>query len=469
MRRHDWRPAPRTRQWAGAFLPLLLLASSASSAFAQNYSFDARRIGLGGAGGTPNVASKLVEQQRRYKSVLIPVGMVKMLSNVRVFYPNREDFDFSRAVEYASSPFHFVFGRQEDITVGSFFRDLVHAQLNSDLNTYREPRDPGDSPMVTTADGLMDVTWGKEFKLRQDDYSFQKIYVGAGPYYGSRAYANFDADLEQVLSSSGNRYIPSATLGVGGGETSQLALDVTGAYRARFPIFGKDRPTANRDGMYIAANYHHLQGFRLDRLRANLRLDTDTNGLLVPDPPETPFALTWETSGSGVGLSLDFGVAFAIGRWDFGTGVSGLANRINWSDILHRDLSLVNLRNGVDFVYVKLPRSKDTAHIEMPTTYTADFAYHWDTYSLYSEYSNGLGGVNFRTGLEYTGLKRIELRGAGRYSQGSWYPAAGVGVNLTRTFGVDAGFYGTKTFLETEPHVGMALSFRWDKGRALSQ
>ena len=74
----------------------------------------------------------------------------------------------------------------------------------------------------------------------------------------------------------------------------------------------------------------------------------------------------------------------------------------------------MNLRNGVDFVYVKLPRSRDTAHLEMPVTYTADFAYHQDTWSLYSEYSNGLGGTNFRTGLEYTGLKRIELRGAGR-------------------------------------------------------
>ena len=123
----------------------------------------------------------------------------------------------------------------------------------------------------------------------------------------------------------------------------------------------------------------------------------------------------------------------------------------------------MNLRNGVDFVYGKLPRTNDTLHLEMPTTYTADFAYHRDTWSNYTEYSNGLGGVNFRSGVEYRGLKWIELRGAGRYSQGSWYPAAGVGVDLTRSFGVDAGFYGTKTFLETEPHVGMALSFRWDK------
>ena len=95
---------------------MLLLTSSASSASAQNYSFDARRIALGGAGGTPNVASKLVERQRRYRSILIPVGLVKLLSNVRVFYPNREDFDFSRAVEFGTSPLHHVFGRREDIT-----------------------------------------------------------------------------------------------------------------------------------------------------------------------------------------------------------------------------------------------------------------------------------------------------------------------------------------------------------------
>ena len=70
-------------------MAVLLLTSAASSASAQNYSLDARRIALGGAGGTPNVASKLVERQRPYKSILIPVGLVKMLSDVRVFYPNR--------------------------------------------------------------------------------------------------------------------------------------------------------------------------------------------------------------------------------------------------------------------------------------------------------------------------------------------------------------------------------------------
>ena len=122
MRHHNRRRESVTRTWRGACVAVLLLTSTASSASAQNYSFDARRIALGGAGGTPNVASQVVERHRRYQSIFIPVGLIKVLSNVRVFYPNREDFDFSSAVEFGTSPFHFVFGRSDDITVPGVVR-----------------------------------------------------------------------------------------------------------------------------------------------------------------------------------------------------------------------------------------------------------------------------------------------------------------------------------------------------------
>jgi hypothetical protein len=449
-----------TRRWQGARAALLLLASTASSASAQDYSFDARRIALGGAGGTPNVASKLVERQRRYKSVLIPVGLVRVLSNVRVFYPNREDFDFTRVVEYSASPFHFVFGRSDDITAGSLFRDLVHAQLQPDLNAYRE--DGFEPPLVTSEEGRINLTWGYTFKLHESDRSFQSIYVGAGPYLAAKAYADFDAEFEKVLNSATDRYVRSAGMVIGGGETDQLALDITGSYRARFPFFVQDGPAASRNGMYVMANYHHLQGFRYDEFNARLRLDTDEAGLLVPHPPEAPFALEWHTSSQGVGLSLDFGVAFVVNRWDFGAGVSGVANRIKWSDITRHELGLVSLFNGTEFVHVKLPRTDLTTQLELPVTYTGDLSYHRDAWSAYTEYSKGLGSTNFRLGLEYR-LGAIELRGAGRYSQGSWYPAFGAGYNITRNFGVDAAIYGTRTFLEPHPHVGLAISLRFDQ------
>jgi hypothetical protein len=437
---------------------VIVVAVGVPSASAQNYSFDARRIALGGAGGTPNVASKLVERQRRYKSVLIPVGLVKMLSDIRVFYPNREDFDFSRAVEFASSPLHFVFGRKEDMTARSFFRDVLNARLQSDPNAYSGFQ----LPVVTDTEGLLSLTWGKTFMLHEDSRSFQSIYVGAGPYLASEADFEFDTELEQILSGSGNRYIPSASLALGGGETDRLALDITGSYRARFPLFVGDGTGSARNGMYVAANYHHLQGFRYDLFDARLQLDTDTNGLLVPDPPERPFQLTWHKSTKGIGLSTDFGVAFVVNRWDFGVGVSGVANRITWRDIERHELALVSLVDGSEFVHVELPRTDLKARTELPVTYTGDLSYHRDAWSAYSEYSNGVGGTNFRLGLEYR-LGVVELRGAGRYSQDHWYPSVGAGFNLTRSFGVDAALYGTQTFLEPEPHVGLAISLRFDK------
>ena len=453
-REHYRKDAPRRT----SLVAVLVFMAAVSSASAQNYSFDARRIALGGAGGTPNVASKLAERQRRYKSILIPIGLVKVLSDIRVFYPNREDFDFSRAVEFATAPLHFVFGRGEDITARSFFRDILNASLESDPNSYSG----FELPVLTDAEGLVSLTWGKTFMLREDERSFQGIYVGAGPYLASQAHFDFDGELERILSGSGNRYIPSASLGLGGGETDRLALDITGAYRARFPVFAGDEPGASRNGMYVAANYHHLQGFRYDKIDARLQLDTDTNGLIVPDPPERPFLLEWHTSSSGIGLSMDFGVAFVVNRWDFGVGVSGVANRITWSDITRHELALVSLFNGNEFVHVKLPRNDMTARTEMPVTYTGDVSYHRDAWSVYTEYSRGVGGTNFRTGLEYR-LSGIELRGAGRWSQGGWYPSAGAGFNLTRNFGIDMGIYSTQTFLEAEPHLGLAISLRIDK------
>ena len=248
---------------------------------------------------------------------------MKVLSDIRVFYPNREDFDLSRAIEFGTAPLHFVIGRSEDITAASFFRDLIQAQLQSDLNAYRQ--DGFDTPLKMSEEGLMAITWGHTFMLHESDRSFQGIYVGAGPYLAAQGYGDFDAEFEKLLNSTTDRYVQSASMSLGGGEIDELALDITGSYRARFPVFAQDGPGASRNGMYVMANYHHLQGFRFDEFNAQLRLDTDPGGLLVPNPPEAPFTLDWETSSKGIGLALDFGVAFAFNRWDFGAGVSGVA------------------------------------------------------------------------------------------------------------------------------------------------
>jgi len=440
-----------------SIVAVLLFVWTASSASAQNYSFDARRVALGGVGGTPNLASKMVERQRRYRSILIPIGLVKVLSDVRVFFPRQDEFDFSRAVEFAYSPLHHVFGRSEDITVRSFFRDIVRAQLQPDLNAYRGVNiDPS-----TTAEGLILENWGKTFMLRSDDRSFQGIYVGAGPYLAARAHAEFDSELVNLLGSPVDSYSPAAGFGIGGGETDQLALAITGGYRARFPVFSQGT-ASGRNGLYVAADYHYLQGLRLDDVSATLQFETDPNGLVVPNPPTSPFDLDWNTSSTGRGMAVDVGAEFVLNRWDFGFGVGGIANGINWTQIKRHHVSLVSFFGGTEFVHVRLPAAERERRLEMPVTYTSDVAYHREKWSVLSEFSRGYMANQFRAGLEYR-LGAVELRGAGRYYDGSWYPSAGAGFNVTRNFGIDTALFGTKTFLERSPHLGVAISLRFDK------
>ena len=451
-------PYSRTCRLRAAIVGVLLFVWTASSASAQNYTFDARRVALGGVGGTPNLASKLVERQRRYRSIMIPVGLVKMLSDVRVFFPTHEDFDFSRAVEFSYSPLHHVFGRRADITVRTFFRDIVRAQLEPDLNAYRGV----DIAPSTTAEGLLLENWGKTFMVRSDARSFQGIYVGAGPYLAARAHAEFGTELVNLLESPVDSYVPTASLGIGGGETDQLALAITGGYRARFPFFSQEGVAAGRNGIYVAANYHYLQGLRLDDFSASLQFETDSNGLVVPNPPASPFDLDWHTSSTGRGMAVDVGTTFVVNRWDFGFGVGGIANRINWTKIKRHHVSLLSFFGGTEFVHVRLPAAERERRLEMPVTYTSDVAYHREKWSVLSEFSHGYMANQFRTGLEYR-LDKVELRGAGRYYDGKWYPSAGAGFNVTRNFGIDAALFGTKTFLEQSPHVGVAISLRLDK------
>jgi hypothetical protein len=459
MGHHNGRQATRTRRWRSAFAAVLLLTSTASSASAQNYSFDARRIALGGAGGTPNIATKLVERQRRYRSILIPVGLVKAISDYRVFFPNRDDFDFSRAVEIGTRPLHHTFGG-DDIRGFGLFRDIVDARVNPDLNAYRSSG--FEVSQSTFEEGLLALTWGKTFMLRQDERSFHGIYVGAGPYFGIQAGADFDSELVGILNSSTNRYVPAATFGLGGTERHQLAIAITGGYHARFPMFAQDGEGASRNGMYVAANYHHLWGLRMDDIDARLQLETDSFGLVSPQPQAPPFALGWQESDDGRGLAMDFGVAFVRNRWDFGVGVGGVANRMTWSEIERHLVGLVSLHDGNEWVHVRLPVTDLKRRFELPVTFTSDVAYHREAWSVLTEYSHGYQGHNFRSGLEYR-LGKVELRGGGRYNQGDVHPSFGAGFNLRRNFGIDAAVFGTKTFLESKPKLGLAISLRWDK------
>jgi hypothetical protein len=99
-----------------------------SLTFGQNYSADARKIAMGGGSDSGNLANKLIEQRRSYRSIPIPLGLIQLVRDRGRFNPNNDEFDPVLALEYAANPLHFTVNRGTG--GGSFIRDLENGDLN---------------------------------------------------------------------------------------------------------------------------------------------------------------------------------------------------------------------------------------------------------------------------------------------------------------------------------------------------
>ena len=445
----------------GWSIGLAVTLLSASPARAQNWSFDARNVALGGVGSTSNVAADMVDEQRKYRAIVLPFGLVQILPNLPKVDPTKDDFDFVRAVEYAISPIHYIVGRDTTNSGQQFMTDLRNGELNRDLNTYR-----GFVPDTDiAAEGLASPSWGKTFKFRKrTDGSFQGIYAGAGPYFAVNTSANIDPALADLLSSPTPIYVPNAHYYMTSDTQSQLALAITGGYRARLAWANPSAGAPSLDGLYVGANYHYLRGFAYERFQPDARLDTNAQGLLVVDPKlGLPVTITRTTTDEGRGFAVDVGVSAVRGPWQVGLGVNGIANRIEWRNVEQTNYVLDSLFNGGEFEDLPTVPVGDVK-LELPVDVRANGTYDADTWTALAEYGHGYNGSVFRGGYEYR-LSRYQFRGGGRYITDRWEATGGVGVNLSKTFGVDVGLFSTSANIERKRHMAIAVSVRFMHGK----
>ncbi len=260
-----------------------------------------------------------------------------------------------------------------------FVNDIVNAELNLNLNTYR-----GFRPATNIeAEGLASPSWGKTINVRRDaDGYFQGIYIGAGPYFSVKTLANFDEDLANLLDSPTDVFVPNTTFLVTDTTTEQLALAVTGGYRARLPLANR---ASARDGVYVAANYHYLHGFAYNDVALDVQFDTNALGLVTILPTTQPIEIGRLHSTSGRGFAIDLGVDIVANRWEVGFGVNGIANRITWDDVELQSFVLRSLVAGGDFVETTFPGFVEPRRIELPVDYTANVGYSSDTWSAVSQ------------------------------------------------------------------------------------
>lgn len=438
--------------WTVLWASLLVTTPAA----AQNWSFDARTIGLGGVGDINNVAANMIDEQRPYKTIVLPFGLIQVLNDFGKFNPTDDDFDMVRAIENAASPIHYIIGRDSTDTGTQFMEDLRNATLSRDLNVYA-----GFQPTNSiVAEGRASPSWGKTFKFHRNGNAFQGIYVGAGPYLSLQTAGTFDPALTAIWASPTPVYPPNASFFLNSTTLNQNAIAITGGYRTRIAWPSGVGSGGETEGLYIGGNYHYLRGLFYQDFDANARIDTNAAGLVTVKPGlGFPLVMARETSKSGRGLALDAGVAAVISRWELGFGVNGIANRMDWTDVERTQYVLNNFTSGSDFIDGPTTPSAD-ARVELPVDVRANATYNADNWTAISEFAHGFNGTSVRGGYEQR-LGRVHLRGGGRYIKERFEPTGGVGFNLSDRTGLDFAAFGTSANIERKRHVALAVSFRF--------
>jgi hypothetical protein len=443
-------------------IPILVLSlACASRAHAQNWSFDARKVGLGSPPGGENVASRMIEDEREYRSLVLPFGLIQVFRDFDRLNPSNEGFDLVRSIEYMAAPIHYTIGRdRSESMAGDFIVDLGNGELVRDLNDYKGFIPVNQPP----AAGLAAPTWGKTFRVRTGARgSFQGIYLGAGPYVSMRTAPVFDERLIPILSEGERVYVPDAQLTAQNATQGQLAFAIAGGYRGRFAWpSGVGRGTG-REGLYVAADYKHLRGFRYEDIDFRVRVDTDRFGLLSVNPAlPPPLFVTRTNAESGTGMAIDIGVGAVIDHWEVGFGANGLGNRIDWSGVEQTTYFLESLSTGDGDLVERGPVSLGNVRVDLPVDYRANVAYDVDRWAAVAEFGRGLQGPSFHGGGEYR-LGAIDLRGGAVYSRQFWNPAGGIGVNLTGRTSLDLAVYANSANVERKRRPALAISLRFNR------
>ena len=437
-------------------LSLFLCALLAGQASAQNWSFDARKVALGSPGGGENLASKMIEEARDYRSIVLPFGLIQVFRDFNKLNPSNNEFDLIRTMEYAASPLHYTFGRETTNSGQQFVVDIRNAQLSRDLNQYRGFV-PANQPR---AEGLAAPNWGGTIKVKKGPgAAFQGIYIGAGPYLSMQSDVSIDQQLIDILGAPSPLYLPNAQIRLSNADRGQMALAITGGYRGRFAL---PNGTSDRDGIYLAANYNYLRGFRYEDVNLALRLDTDRTGLLTLNPLlPSPLVVSRDNATKGTGRAVDLGVGAVVGPWEVGFGVNGVGNRIDWTGVERTTYTLGNPFLG-NATFPKIgPFPQGDARVELPVNYRGNVGYNADAWSAVAEVGKGFGGNSFHGGYERR-LGAVELRGGAMYTREMWNPAGGVGFNLGTRSALDVAVYGNAANVERKRHPAIAVSLRFN-------
>ena len=432
---------------------LLVLASLGRSdeALSQHWIFDAREIALGAVGREGIVSANMIEPERHDTSVVLPFGFLQIFREPAIYDPDSRDFDPVRAVEYASTPFHYIVGRTTSDSAGAVFvSDIRNAILNRDLSKYQ-----GFAPVSGRLAETVRSSIGYLFQGPKAEHRpSHGVYIGAGPYLSVETSGALDPRLSSVIN--GGADVRNTEFAITDSDEAQVALALTAGYRARIPWPAGVATGSTRDGLYVGANYNYIRGLLYENDGMNIRLTTDSAGLLVDS---SNILVQHGHASDGTGFALDLGLTAVLDRWELGVGANGVLNRIDWRGLDVTTYSLASLTSGnTDFIQTTTMVDVDR-RVVLPVEYQGIIRYDANVWSATIGVGHGFSGVGFHAGFERR-LERLALRGGGHYRLSAWNPSGGVGFAFSPRLSLDVAVFGTNANVERKRQMGIAASVR---------
>jgi hypothetical protein len=439
----------------------LLVLAPLRPARAQ-FSFDARRIGMGGVSLSRdgnarryNPAYRAVKNKNKVSgnpkfSIPIPLGLIaffkdhpiNQLSHDPMFSPDSAAFNPIALMDLVFNPPIFYEVKKAPTPTNDVELTIGKNQLVVDLGATKVLIPEQDFGLGTTS------------RLFDAGVGFAGFNVGVMGFLQYDVEFALDSTLRKFLVGDSAGAQPGTPYFVNTDGTAQAGLAPTVSFAGRL-LRGAGGDETD-DGLYLGGALHYYLGATYGRGVGPAGFTTGSPDVLTSTPaPLLNADLFTSNKPNGRGVGGDVGVVWISGPFEVGAGVNDIGAELTWSDTKVQHFTYDNAGDSI-------ARSVTANHVEtktkLPITYIANAALHMGTGTIVGgDVVNSGRGTIIHVGAEQRYGPFAIRGGVSRDQRRKMQFGVGGGLKFG-SIGLDVGLWTHSNSLSTERAVTMATS-----------
>ncbi|MFN2572545.1 MAG: hypothetical protein ABR537_13200 [Gemmatimonadales bacterium] len=438
----------------------VLVLAPLRTAHAQ-FSFDARRIGMGGVSLSRdgnvrryNPAYRAVKNKNHVAgaprfSIPIPIGLIDFLkdhplnnlSHDPLFNPDSAAFNPFELMNLIFNPPIFYEVRKAPTPTNDVEFTLGKNQLILNLGATRVLV-PEQKFGLGTTSRLLDVGVG-----------FGGIHVGVMGFLQYDVGFTLDSTLRQFLTDTTVGAQPLTNYTALGDGVAQAGLAPTVALATRLTHGGGGEDTD--DGFYVGGAVHYYLGATSGRAIGPAGFTTGATVLGSAPAPLLDATLFTSNKANGHGIGGDVGIAWLSGPFEVGLGVNDIGAELTWSDT---KVQRFQYDTAGDSISTTLTANHVESKTKLPITYIANAALRMGTgTTVGGDVVNSGRGTVIHVGVEQRTGPFALRGGVSRDQRKKMQFGTGAGVRLG-PFGLDVGLWTHSNSFATKRGVTLATS-----------